>query len=112
LRYPIYEVAGTGAQTMSVCDLHHARGQGGVPGFFRHTPKQEHDMTTKLVREGRELATDELNTVSGGKGIEAQDRMGNFEIQRLMSSYNQAETLASSVLKKLSETNSGVIGKI
>ena len=48
----------------------------------------------------------------GGKGLEAQDRMGNFEIQRLMSSFNQAETLASSVLKKLSETNTGVIGKI
>jgi hypothetical protein len=27
----------------------------------------------------------------------SQDRLGNFEIQRLMSSYNQAETLAESL---------------
>jgi len=76
-------------------------------------------MNTKLVHESRELTADELNTVSGGRGhftsgksLENQDKLGNFEIQRLMSSFNQAETLASSVLKKLSDTNSGVIGKI
>lgn len=69
-------------------------------------------MSAKLVDEGRELTADELNSVSGGKGLEAQDRMGNFEIQRLMSSYNQAETLASSVQKKLNDTDSAVIGKI
>jgi hypothetical protein len=52
------------------------------------------------VHAGRELDADELNCVSGGKGLEAQDRLGNFEIQNLMSRYNQAETLASSVQKK------------
>jgi len=46
------------------------------------------------------------------KQLESQDRMGNFEIQRLMSDFNQAETLASSVMKKLDDTNTGVIGKI
>jgi len=46
------------------------------------------------------------------KGLEAQDRMGNFEIQRLMSAYNQAETLASSVEKKLDDTTNATIGKI
>jgi hypothetical protein len=46
------------------------------------------------------------------KDLESQDRLGNFEIQRLMSQYNQAETLASSVQKKLDDTAKGVAGKI
>jgi len=52
-------------------------------------------MTTGSVDAGRELTADELNRVSGGKGkeLESQDRLGNFEIQNLMSRYNQAETL-------------------
>ena len=73
----------------------------------------------KFVHEGRELTADQLNNVSGGRGLftrvkelESQDKLGNFEIQTLMSSFNQSETLASSVLKKASDTNSGVIGKI
>jgi bacteriocin-like protein len=69
-------------------------------------------MNTKSVHAGRELDADELNNVSGGKGLEAQDRLGNFEIQRLMSSFNQAETLAASVQKKADDTASAVIGKI
>ena len=52
-------------------------------------------MTTRSVDAGRELTADELNSVSGGKGkeLESRDRLGNFEIQNLMSRYNQAETL-------------------
>lgn len=46
------------------------------------------------------------------KDLESQDKLGNFEIQDLMSSYNQAETLASSVLKKSDDTANSVIGKI
>jgi len=46
------------------------------------------------------------------KTYEAQDRLGNFEIQDLMSQFNQAETLSSSVLRKLDQTNRSVIGKI
>lgn len=38
-----------------------------------------------------------------GKSLEAEDRLGNFEIQELMSRYNQSETLASSVRKKESD---------
>jgi hypothetical protein len=45
------------------------------------------------------------------KGLEAQDRMGNFEIQRLMSAYNQAETLSSSVQRKINDTNNSIVGK-
>lgn len=44
--------------------------------------------------------------------LDGQDRLGNFEIQRLMSQYNQAETLASSVMKKSDDTTSSIIGKI
>ena len=76
-------------------------------------------MSTKPIHDSRELAADELNTVSGGRGLftsdkdlEAQDKLGNFKIQGLMSSYNQASTLASSVLKKVNDTASAVIGKI
>mgnify|MGYP006921586368 CR=1 FL=1 len=56
----------------------------------------------KLVKQLRALRRD----------LEAQDRMGNFEIQRLMSQYNQSEQLASSVQKKKDDTNNAIIGKI
>lgn len=76
-------------------------------------------MNRKIVCEGRELAVDELNAVSGGRGLfdvskdlQSQDKLGNFEIQTLMSDYNQAQALASSVAKKLHDTNSSIIGKI
>jgi len=61
----------------------------------------------------RELTANELDVVSAaGRGLQNQDRLGNFEIQSLMSQYNQAQTLASSVQKKLNDTANGVIGKI
>lgn len=44
--------------------------------------------------------------------LTAEDRMGNFEIQRLMSAFNQAETLSSNMQKKLDDTISGVAQKI
>jgi hypothetical protein len=74
--------------------------------------EQEHSMNAKFVHESRELTADELNAVSGGKGLQGQDKLGNFEIQRLMSDFNQAETLASSVLKKRDDAANAVIGKI
>src|SRR4051794_36195727 len=43
------------------------------------------------------------------KDLEAQDKLGNFEIQDLMSTFNQAETLASSILKKRDETASAIV---
>ncbi|MEM0945209.1 MAG: hypothetical protein AAGI70_14835 [Pseudomonadota bacterium] len=68
------------------------------------------------------LADAELDATSGGFGLarkvegladaRAQDRLGNFEIQDLMSRFNQAETLASSVQKKTDDAKSAVIGKI
>jgi hypothetical protein len=74
-------------------------GRAAREGLYRHIlmsrRKQEQNMTTGSVDAGRELTADELNSVSGGKGkeLESRDRLGNFEIQNLMSRYNQAETL-------------------
>jgi hypothetical protein len=49
-----------------------------------------------------------------GKATElaSQDRLGKLEIQGLMTRYNQAETLQSSVLKKDADTMNAVISKI
>lgn len=41
-----------------------------------------------------------------------EDGLGNFEIQDLMSQYNQAETLAANVAKKKDDSTNAVIGKI
>ncbi len=46
------------------------------------------------------------------KSMEANGKLGNFEIQRLMSEFNQAETLASQVLKKREETKKSVVSKL
>jgi hypothetical protein len=75
-------------------------------------------MNTKLVHGSRELTADELNAVSGGRGLldagkdlESQDKLGNFAIQDLMSIYDRAGAIAFSVLKK-DDAASTVIGKI
>ncbi len=52
------------------------------------------------------------NLQRAAKELESQDKLGNFEIQQLMSAYNQAETLASSVLKKRDDTANAIISKI
>ena len=44
--------------------------------------------------------------------LRSNDALGNFSMQTLMSDCNQAETLASSVLKKRDDTQSSIIGKI
>jgi hypothetical protein len=47
-----------------------------------------------------------------GNDLQGADKLGNFEIQSLMSDYNEAATTKSSVLKKVHDTTSTVIGKI
>lgn len=37
---------------------------------------------------------------SKDKDLQSQDKLGNFEVQSLMSDYNEAQTLSSSVQKK------------
>ena len=72
----------------------------------------------KLGAEGHEKKNQDL--VDGIKAkfqdavsaLESEDKLGNFEIQDLMSTFNQAETLASSVLKKRDDTGNAVIGKV
>ena len=44
------------------------------------------------------------------KDLESQDKLGNFEIQDLMSNYNEAQTTMSSLLKKLHDTANSTIG--
>jgi hypothetical protein len=46
------------------------------------------------------------------KDLESQDKLGNFEIQDLMSAYNQMETLASTVAKKLDDTINCILNRI
>lgn len=46
------------------------------------------------------------------KDLESQDKLGNFEIQDLMSQYNNAEERASSFLKKTDDAKSGIMKKI
>jgi hypothetical protein len=46
------------------------------------------------------------------KDLQNQDKLGSFEIQSLMSEFNEAQTLASSVLKKKDDTGNAVIQKI
>ena len=81
---------------------------------------------TKKVNQPTELSDTALEEAQGGifggpligtataniKDLEAEDRLGNFEIQDLMSRFNQAETMASSVQKKQDDTANAVIGKI
>jgi hypothetical protein len=58
------------------------------------------------LERGRKAFDDAL------KDLEAQDKLGNFEIQQLMSAFNQAESLASSVSKKLNDTMNCLIRKM
>ncbi len=68
----------------------------------------------------RELDVEAMSQTVGGqrqfedliKDLESQDKLGNFEIQDLMSRFNQAQTLSSSVLKKQDSTKNGTISKI
>jgi hypothetical protein len=46
------------------------------------------------------------------KDLEAEDKMGAYEIQDLMSQYNQSESLLNSVRGKLDKTTEGGISKI
>jgi hypothetical protein len=67
-----------------------------------------------IPSNGGQSQTDELRKKfeDAMKDLESQDKLGNFEIQRLMSDYNEAQALASSVKRKADDTNSSVIGKI
>jgi hypothetical protein len=61
------------------------------------------------IVSGRELHRVAARFVAAG---ESQDKLGNFEIQMLMSEYNEAEQLASNVQKKQDDTDKDLIHKI
>ncbi len=46
------------------------------------------------------------------KDLESQDKMGNFEIQQLISDSNQAETLAKNIAEKAACVADSIIQKI
>ncbi|MFO0727916.1 MAG: hypothetical protein U1E65_29320 [Myxococcota bacterium] len=83
----------------------------GHQGEFGH-------WSAKLGTEGQEKKNQDIADATKNvfqdaiKDLEAEDKLGNFEIQDLMSTYNQAETLASSVLKKRDDTANATIGKV
>jgi hypothetical protein len=71
------------------------------PTIWRRHVNTEHEINLTVVQ---------LDDVTGGGGN--QDKLGNFQIQTLMSDFNQAQTLASSILKKKDDTENAVIQKI
>ena len=70
------------------------------------------------VRLGQEIGgKDPLDAAkaafdSNSKDLESQDKLGNFQIQDLMSQYNQSETRASSLTKKKDDTANSILSKI
>ncbi len=65
------------------------------------------------IRVQVELLRDHLAMFSGHlREAEGQDKLGNVEINALLSDYNQAETLSSSVQKKVSDVVACIISKI
>ncbi len=69
-------------------------------------------MSQPLITEQSEIDRIKDSFNGAVKDLEGKDKLGNFEINDLMSNYNQAETLASSVRQKLDKTQSDVIAKI
>jgi len=63
-----------------------------------------HPLPKTLIGDQQPLPT--------SNGPTAEDRMDNFEIQRLMSDFNQTETLASNMQKKSDDTLSGIVQRI
>lgn len=65
---------------------------------------------TACTPEALQRLRKELEAAS--KDVDAEDKLGSFEIQDLMSRYNQAERRASDVVKKLEAARQRAVGKI
>ena len=73
--------------------------------------KNQAEQTT----DPREVASQELEGISGGdtsQTLQSQDKLGNTQIQTLMSDYNEAQTTLASIQKTAHDTKSTEIGKI
>ncbi|MFO1325193.1 MAG: hypothetical protein U1F15_14175 [Burkholderiales bacterium] len=64
--------------------------------------------TRKLMRA---IARHALEFDARLAALDGEDKLGNFEIQQLMSDYNQAESLASSIAKKRDCVADSIISK-
>lgn len=65
------------------------------------------------TRSGQEMAQDlRLELLDILRRLDAQDRMGNFEMQDLMSRFNQAEATASAVQKRAADVEASLLEKI
>jgi hypothetical protein len=83
--------------------------------MLRETRKQPAIWRKNMNTESEiNLSDVQLDDVTGGGGgqFANSDKLGNFVIQGLMSDFNQAQTLASSILKKKDDTDNAVIQKI
>ena len=74
-------------------------------------------MAIAHVADAAEELSDALDALrkrldQSSSGLDEQDKLDNFAIQDLMSDFNAAETLASTVQKKLDCTANAIIGKI
>ena len=59
------------------------------------------------------IVNDVENALDGkDKDLQSQDKLGNMQIQTLMSNYSEAQTLSSSVQKKKDDAASSVIKNI
>lgn len=91
---------------------------GDWDGMLGRHSDEHGQWAAKLGAEGTEKQNQDIADAMRNqfqdaiKDLEAQDKLGNFEVQDLMSTFNQAQTLASSVQKKLDDTESAVIGKV
>jgi hypothetical protein len=66
--------------------------------------------STNTLEPAREFTLNELDAVSGA--LDSQDKLGNTQIQTLMSNYNEAQTTLSSLLKSFHDAKNSNIGKI
>jgi hypothetical protein len=69
------------------------------------------DEALKGAEQQRGLVKQQQQLRDHQKSLESQDRMGNFEIQRLMSQYNQSEQRRSNVQKKHDDTSNAAAKK-
>lgn len=69
------------------------------------------DDALKGAEQQRGLVKQQQQLRDQQKNLEAQDRMGNFEIQRLMSQHNQSEQRRSNVQKKRDDTSNATAKK-
>jgi hypothetical protein len=92
-------------------------GTSGIQGVSYNYNLQGDGSTGDVSNAQQKANADEVDRMRKDleavqKDLEAQDKMGAYEIQDLMSQYNQSESLLNSVRGKLDKTIEGGISKI